>query len=122
MISIKLMLGAAALTLVFGAGAQPVPLSYQASPDVYKLLAEDANFRVILATWPAGQKDLQHSHSATAAYRLTDCTARIFGPDGKVLGEGFGKAGTVVLQAAIGSHALENIGTGECRILLVERK
>ena len=59
MISIKLMLGAAALTLVFGAGAQPVPLSYQASPDVYKLLAEDANFRVILATWPAGQPGSQ---------------------------------------------------------------
>ncbi len=122
MISKKFMLGAAGLTLVFGAGAQQVPLSYQAAPEVYKLLAEDANFRVILATWQAGQKDVQHSHSAVAAYRLTDCTARAFGADGKMLSEGSAKAGTVALQGIVASHSLENIGTGECKVLLVERK
>lgn len=122
MISKQFALGAAALSLACSAAAQDAPLSYLAAPAVYKLLAEDANFRVILATWQPGQKDVQHSHSATAAYRLTDCSTRATGADGKVLGEGSAKAGTAALQGTINSHSLENIGTAECRILLVERK
>jgi hypothetical protein len=102
--------------------AQTVPLSFKASPDVYKVLAENEQFRVIQATWKPGQKDIQHSHPAVAAYRLTDCTTRITGADGKVLAEGTGKAGAAVLQDAIGSHSLENTGTADCQILLVERK
>ena len=118
----KFLAGAAVLALVSGAAAQDAPLSYQAAPTVYTLLAEDTNFRVILATWKPGQKDVQHSHSASAVYRLTDCSSRIFGADGKAQGEGSAKAGSVVLQDKIGSHSLENIGTAECKVLLVERK
>ena len=114
--------GFAVLALVSGAAAQDAPLSYQAAPAVYTLLGEDANFRVILATWQPGQKDVQHSHSASAAYRLTDCSSRIFGADGKVLNEGSVKAGTMILQDKISSHSLENIGTADCKVLLVERK
>ena len=122
MISNKFMLGAVFVALVSGAAAQEAPLSYQASPAVYQLIGEDANFRVVLATWQPGQKDEQHSHSASVAYRLTDCSARVYGADGKMLTEGSGKAGSVLLQSTIKSHALENSGTTECRILLVERK
>lgn len=118
----KFALGAAALAFAFGAIAQDAPLSYQSSPANYTLLAEDANFRVILATWQPGQKDMQHSHSPAAAYRLTDCSSRLFGADGKVIGEGSAKAGSVNLQGAISSHSFENISPNECRILLVERK
>jgi hypothetical protein len=118
----KLIAGTAVLALASGAAAQETPLSYQASPAVYTLLAEDANFRVILATWQPGQKDVQHSHSASVAYRLTDCAARSYGGDGKVLGEGAAKAGSVILQDKIGSHSLENVGAAECKVLLVERK
>jgi hypothetical protein len=110
------------LVLATAAIAQTAPLSFKASPDVYKVLAENDQFRVVHATWKPGQKDVQHSHPAVAAYRLTDCTTRITGADGKVLAEGTGKAGGAVLQGAIGSHSLENIGTADCQILLVERK
>ncbi|MES3004362.1 MAG: hypothetical protein V4787_26965 [Pseudomonadota bacterium] len=112
----------ALLALSSIAAAQEAALSYLASPAVYTLLGEDANFRVILATWQPGQKDVQHSHSAAVAYRLTDCTSRFFGADGKVLGEGSAKAGTTSLQGMIGSHSLQNTGTAECKVLLVERK
>lgn len=112
----------AALAFAPIALAEDAPLSYKASPDVYKLLAENSQFRVILATWKPGQRDAQHSHSPVASYRLTDCKARLLDPTGKVIREGEGKAGTAVLQDAIVSHALENVGDGVCQILLVERK
>jgi hypothetical protein len=111
-----------ALVLPTSVSAQDAPLSYKASSEVYKLLAENSEFRVVLATWKPGQHDVQHSHSAGVVYRLTDCRARLYGPDGKVLGEGDAKAGSVVLQDAIGSHSFENIGTSDCQTLLVERK
>ena len=110
------------MALPLSASAQSAPLSYKASPDVYKLLAENDQFMVILATWKPGQRDVQHSHLPNVAYRLTDCKARLFGPDGKVISEREGKAGSVVLQAAINSHSFQNTGTTACQILLVERK
>lgn len=58
--------------------AGDVPLSHEADPDVYRVIAENENFRVIVATWQPGQQDAPHSHPANAAYRLTDCKNRIF--------------------------------------------
>ena len=116
---------AALAPLVFFACAafgQTAPLSYKASPDVYKVLAENDQFRVVLATWKPGQKDIQHSHPASAVYRLSECKARVTGADGKVIGEGVAPAGTATLQNAVESHALENTGTSDCQILIVERK
>ena len=110
------------LAAPFATMAADAPLSYKASPEVYKLLAENDQFRVILATWKPGQRDAQHSHSAATAYRLTDCKSRLYDPNGKVIREGEAKAGSVLLNSAIASHSLENIGTTDCQTLLVERK
>lgn len=123
-LSVAVTLAAAtAMAMPLSASAQSAPLSYKASPDVYKLLAENDQFRVVLATWKPGQRDAQHSHSPNVAYRLTDCKSRLFDADGKVTAEGEAKAGTVVLQPkAIGSHSFENTGSTVCQILLVERK
>jgi len=104
------------------ATADDVPLSYVADPTVYKLLAENELFRVVLATWKPGQRDTYHSHSANAAYRLGDCKVRAYGPDGKMTFEGDTKAGTVNLQKQIPSHSVENISPKECQVLIVERK
>ena len=111
-----------AVAISLPAVAQEAPLSYIASPDVYKLVAENSQFRVIIATWKAGQSDMQHSHSQSAVYRLTDCRAQVVGPSGKVLGESEVKAGSVVLQDAIPSHSFKNTGTTDCQVLIVERK
>ena len=42
--------------------AQDAPIAPEASPDVYKILAENDQMRVIEATWKPGQKDNFHSH------------------------------------------------------------
>ena len=102
--------------------AEDVPLSHVAEPGVYKVLAENELFRVVLATWKPGQRDALHSHPANAVYRLTDCKNQIYKADGSKGGGGEVKAGSVNLQAPVTAHSFENAGTTECQMLIVERK
>jgi hypothetical protein len=116
------LVAAGGLCTVAPALAQNAPPSYIAAPDVYKLVSENEQFRVILATWKPGQRDAWHSHlGPSAVYRLTDCSNRAHTPDGKVGGRS-GKRGDVAFNAVIPSHSLENIGTTECQVVIVERK
>ena len=102
--------------------AQGVPPSYKASPDVYKLVSENDQFRVILATWKPGQRDAWHSHAGSlVAYPLTDCKSRFHTPDGKSVDRD-GKRGVVAFNPIIPSHSFENTGTTDCQTLIVERK
>jgi len=110
-----------ALATPFTASAQDAPLSYKASPEVYKLLAENDQFRVILQTSKPGQRDQMHSHSALAGYRLTDCTSRLHMADGKYM-DTVRKRGEPFLLPAVKSHSFENRGTSDCEAVIVERK
>lgn len=103
------------------AAAEDAPRSYIASPDVYKVIAENNKTRVILATWRPGQRDQWHSHPPTGVYWLTDCEARLHTPDGKFV-EAKQKAGYAVVQAAIPSHSFENRSNAECRTIIVEQE
>ena len=42
--------------------AEVAPRGSEASPDVYKVLAENDQWRVLEATWQPGQEDNMHSH------------------------------------------------------------
>jgi mannose-6-phosphate isomerase-like protein (cupin superfamily) len=125
-----LLLSVSASLVVAGALATPVSVwaqavapSYKAAPDVYKLISENDQFRVILATWKPGQRDAWHSHAGPlVAYTLTDCNSRIHMPDGKSTQVRSRKAGEVAFNPVITSHSFENVGTTECKSLLVERK
>ena len=101
--------------------AGDVPASFHASPDVYKVLAENDEMRVVLATWTPGKKDVSHSHPMAAVYTIKDCHARISTPDGKVR-EVNNKAGAARINPPVASHTFENIGKNECQQVLVERK
>jgi len=110
------------LAIPVAAGAQMAPKHYRVEPAVYKVIAENERFRVIEATWQAGQRDAWHSHSGMeAAYRLTDCTSRIYTPDGKYR-DVEAEAGSVNFNPPIGVHSFEKRGPGGCRALIVERK
>lgn len=102
--------------------AQESAPSYQADPDVYKVLFENENFRVISALRKAGQHDKPHAHPLPSViYFVTDCKDRLYGPDGKSqVSER--KAGTVVAAPIVKSHSTENIGTADCQQIFVERK
>jgi len=104
------------------AWAQATPRSFAASPDVYKVIAENEQYRVIAANWKPGQRDNWHSHGApVAVYFLTDCTARIHTPDGK-FNDVNPKASGASVRAQAPSHSFENVGKADCRMILFEPK
>ena len=112
---------AGGLATPFAVSAQDAPLSYKASADVYKLLAENDQFRIILQTSKPGKRDASHSHSALAGYRLTDCTGRLHTPDGKS-SDSVRKRGETFFLPAVKSHSFENTGKTDCDAVIVERK
>jgi hypothetical protein len=102
--------------------AQNAPPSYQGDPDVYKVIFEDQNFRVIASTRKKGVHDKEHSHPVpSVTYFLTDCTTRIYTPDGKTT-ENTAKAGTARAVPITPAHSAENIGPADCQTIFVERK
>lgn len=102
--------------------AQDISRSFVASPDVYTVIAEDEKYRVIAVTWKSGQRDNWHSHGApVAAYNLTDCNMRVHTPNGKVVDNNT-KAGSARVRAQAPSHALENVGSTDCKLILFEPK
>ncbi len=112
---IALCTGTASLT----AAAQQNPRSFVASPDIYRILAQNEQFKIISVVWKPGQKDVLHSHPANGVYYLTDCSLRMHAPDGTIR-EAQPKAGFAVVQSAIPGHVLENIGTSDCRLVMFE--
>jgi mannose-6-phosphate isomerase-like protein (cupin superfamily) len=101
--------------------AQGVPRSFVASPDIYKVIAEDDKYRVIEVTWKPGQRDNLHSHgSVVAAYNLTDCTVRIYTQDGKSA-EFSRKAGQALVSPPQ-THSIENVGKKDCKLVHFEPK
>ncbi len=102
--------------------AKTSPPSFQGDPDVYKVIFEDANFRVIEAVRKKGVHDKVHGHPAIGVvYNVTDCKTKVYTSDGKST-ERDAKAGTATAVPVIASHSAENIGDIDCKQLFVERK
>jgi len=102
--------------------AQTVPHSLVASPDIYKVIAENEQYRVIEVTWKPGQRDVVHSHPASAVYNLMDCTLRSFDSSGVARWTGQARAGTATVQQPIPAHSIENVGQSECKLIMFEPK
>jgi len=113
----------AATVTASAALAQSAAPSYQADPDVYKVIFEDANFRVVSAIWKKGSgPDKPHSHSQPfVIYALDDCKIRVTNPDGTSR-EITPKAGTSFAGPLTASHTAQNIGDADCHALQIERK
>jgi len=100
--------------------SQEISGGHEASPDIYKVLAENEMMRLILATWEPGQRDNWHGHPATSVYYVTDCHVRAFFPDGSQK-DIQRKGGTGRTRSRpVTSHSIQNIGTEQCLIVLVE--
>jgi hypothetical protein len=117
------LLAAVALSCLGGAAqAQTVEPTFKGDPSVYKVIFEDANFRVIEAVRKKGVHDKAHSHPIpSVVYNLTDCKTKLYGPDGKTA-ENAGKAGAASAVPVTPSHSAENIGDADCKQVFVERK
>ena len=122
---ITLALGAMALVSLASSAAmaQNAPPSYEGDPDVYKVIFEDQNFRVIDSVRKKGVHDKLHSHPVPSiVYYPTECTSVSYGPDGKPTGSpSVVKAGTARAATNPG-HSVENVGPEDCHAIFVERK
>jgi hypothetical protein len=113
---------AAAVLVTSFAAAQTAPPTFQGDPDVYKIIFEDQNLRVIAATWPKGVHDKPHAHPAPSiVYSLDDCLFRIHAANGTTR-ELATRAGTAMEVPVTPSHSAENIGPAACHAIFVERK
>lgn len=120
----KLVVSAAIAWAAFStlASAQTAAPTFQGDPDVYKVIFEDANFRVIATTRKKGVRDKVHGHPLpSVVYNITDCKTRTHTPDGKSV-DGEGRAGSARAVPVIPSHEAENIGDADCQQIFVERK
>ena len=119
--------GVLACMMAFGAGpvaAEDAPIASDASPEVYKIIAENDQFRVLQATWQPGQEDKFHSHVADRVSVFhTDCSLRLTKPDGtyRDAKPKFGKAAARTGKP-VASHKAKNIGDSVCIITIVELK
>jgi hypothetical protein len=101
--------------------AQASPPSWEASPDVYKVIGETAQYRIILGTWKADRKDNPHSHTAGLVVYLSDCNLRNHRP-GVPPDDYAAMAGDFRPIGGIASHQVENIGKADCQSIHVEKK
>lgn len=119
--STRLLLSGVALGCAGWALAQPAPPSFVASPEIYKVIAENDKYRVIEVVWKPGQKDKPHSHPDAAVYYVNNCSLRNDFGNGNVA-TGAPVAGAARVQGPIGSHTIENIGSSDCRLIMFEPK
>lgn len=100
-----------------GALAQdPVKLS----PNLYTVLMENDQVRVLEFRVKPGDKEPMHSHPAAVVYLLTKGKAKATLPDGTIkIFES--KAGETLWSEPV-THAWEHIGPGNGRALIVELK
>ena len=121
--SFGIVLGAVLMGLGCSASvAQTAEPTYKGDPDVYKVIVDDANYRVIEANRKKGVHDKAHGHPVPfVVVNLTDCKTRLYGSDGKTA-DRVAKAGTVQVNPAIPSHSAENIGDADCKQIFVEKK
>ena len=108
------------LTLLVLGGAKralaqdPVKLS----PNLYKVVLENDQVRVLEYRVKPGDKEPMHSHPAAVVHVFTDGKAKATTPDGKsqIIES---KAGETIWSEPV-THAWEYIGPGDGRVLIVE--
>jgi quercetin dioxygenase-like cupin family protein len=86
----------------------------------YKVELENAQVRVLRATYAPGEKSVMHAHPAAVVVFLTDGKVRFTMADGKTQDMTV-KAGTTQWTAAT-KHLPENVGDKPFEVIIVEMK
>ena len=91
------------------------------SPDVYKVLLENDDVKVLEVTFEPGQSDNMHEHYPATIYILQGGKLQATLPDGTV-NEIEPPTGLIVHNPERPRHQVKNIGDNTIKIILVERK
>jgi quercetin dioxygenase-like cupin family protein len=111
---------AVSLGLAFGAVMVMAQDIAKLSPQDVKVLLENDRVRVLEVRHQPGVKEPMHSHPAYVTYFLGATTMKVTSPDGKTVVKDR-KAGEIQFNEPV-THALENVGTTEQHVLVIELK
>ena len=90
------------------------------SPQLYKVLLENDQVRVLEWRLKPGEKEPMHSHPPGVVYELSSSKLRITTPDGKTE-ESTGRAGDTFWRGPT-THAIENVGDTEAHAIAIDVK
>jgi len=88
------------------------------SPDLYKMLSDTLNLRILEATYRPGDSSIMHAHPDFALYVLQGSTVELTAEDGSKQNIEFTKDMAVVLPAS--THSAKNVGRNTLRLVVVE--
>lgn len=108
------------VALCFGAGTVAAQDLAAVVPDDVKVLVDNDKVRILEVVHKPGAKEPMHSHPYYVSVFLGSTRVRVTTPDGKVV-EKDRKAGETAFNNPV-THALENIGTGDQHVIVVELK
>ena len=96
-------------------------LPEEVSPDVYKVLLENEDVKVLEVTFAPGQSDNMHQHGVMTIYGITGGKLQGTSPDGTV-NESEVPNGFVGHRNTITTHQMKNIGDNTVKVILFEHK
>ena len=102
--------------------AQTAPDALVASPDIYKVIAENVQYRVIEANWQPGQRDVMHSRPASVVYFPMDCVMRYHFPSGANSNYVLKAGAAHILGMPLDAYVVENTGTSACKMIMFHAK
>ena len=109
------------LFLIISCSSDKVLLPEEVSPDVYKVLLDNEDVKVLEVTFKPGQSDNMHDHYPVTFYLLQGGKAQVTMPDGTV-NEREIPSGFTGHQLEKVRHQVKNIGDSTIKLILVERK
>ncbi len=89
-------------------------------PDLYKVLFENDRVRVLETRYGAGVTSAMHSHPDLVAVAVTPAKAKLTLADGQAVDMEFKVGESFFVEGQ--EHTVENTGTSEFQIILVELK
>ena len=100
----RMLIGMLLVLVATTATAQGVASDFAAAPDVYRVRAENDQYRIVEGIWKPGQRDAFHSHPAMLYYWVTPCSIRWYLPDGTTRDITVAE-GQAAMQAPVASQA-----------------
>ena len=92
----------------------------QVSPEIYKLILDNDQVRVVEYQAGPGESDQMHSLPQRLTYTLTPVKLKVMAPDGNITNVE-AKEGQVYWQDPV-THSIKNVGTTVAKMLIVEIK
>ena len=107
-------------TLALGLGTAMAEDLTKVMPNDVKVLVDNDRVRVLEVLHKPGVKEPMHSHPDYVSVYLSATRVKVTTPDGKTV-EKDRKAGEVAWSGPV-THALENVGTADQHVIVIELK